>query len=178
MSKIRVFVTSVVLATVAAWGQTASKSETKPSGLGKTPAISNEELNIRAYIQLLRSNVRKEASQVLGDVMQLDSDQATKFWPVYKEFETEYGLIGDQIFALLRNYSDNHGSMTGAVADQLANQVLSIESRRNDLKKKYYERVKTALDPIIAMRFLQVFNQLERLMDLQTAAQLPVVGLE
>jgi hypothetical protein len=178
MSKMRVFVTSVVLATVAAWGQTASKEETKSSGLGKTPAISNEELNIRAYIELLRSNVRKEASQVLGDVMQLDSDQAAKFWPVYKEFETEYGLIGDQIFALLRNYSDNHGSMTGAVADQLANQVLSIESRRNDLKKKYYERVKSALDPIIAMRFLQVFNQLERLMDLQTAAQLPVVGLE
>jgi hypothetical protein len=178
MKRIQVMVASIVLATVAATSQTASKLETKPAGLGKAPAISNEELNVRAYIQLLRTNVRKEASQVLGEVMQLDSDQAAKFWPVYKEFEAEYSVIGDQIVALVRNYANHHASMTGAIADQLASQVLTIENQRNDLKKKYYGRIKSALDPIIAMRFLQVFNQLERLMDLQTAAQLPVIGTE
>ena len=42
------------------------------------------------------------------------------------------------------------------------------------LKKKYYDRVKNSVGPLNAMRFLQVENQLERLIDLQLSAQLPV----
>jgi vacuolar-type H+-ATPase subunit D/Vma8 len=65
--------------------------------------------------------------------------------------------------------------MTNQKADQLATKLLDIEQQRNDLKRKYYERFKTALDPITAARFLQVENQIERLVDLQIASQLPVL---
>ena len=174
MSKILV---AVLLASTA-WGQTPAKTEAKPAGMGKVTAASNEDLNIRAYIELLRADVRKEMTRLVGEVMQLDAAESAKFWPVYKEFESEYRAIGAQIVAMLRNYADHYDAITGEVADRLANQVLSIEGDRNALKKKYYERVKTALDPITAMRFLQVFNQLERVMDLQMAAQLPVFGKE
>jgi hypothetical protein len=52
--------------------------------------------------------------------------------------------------------------------------LLTIEQQWTDLKRKYYRRVKDALDALIAARFLQVENQLERLIDLQIAAELPV----
>jgi flagellar biosynthesis chaperone FliJ len=112
----------------------------------------------------------------MGNVMQLDADEAVKFWPVYKEFDTEYSTLGDQIVALIRTYVDNYDKMTDTVADQVATQILSIEQQRNELKKKYYSRMKNALDAVTAARFLQVENQLERLIDLQIAAQLPVVS--
>jgi hypothetical protein len=167
-----------LLAAGVSLAQVATKQDAKSAGLGKPSAVSNEDLNIRAYIELLRRDVRKEAAQLVGEVMQLDAEDAAKFWPVYKEFEAEYRTIGDQIVALLKKYADHYDSINGAVADELANGVLSIERRRNDLKKKYYERTKSVLDPITAMRFLQVFNQLERVMDLQITAQLPVFGKE
>ena len=178
MNKILVIVASAVLAAVSASGQTAARPEAKAAGLGKATTASSADLNIRAYIELLRKDIRKEAAGIIGEVMQLDADQATKFWPVYKEFETEYQAIGDQIVAAVKQYSDNYTAMTPAVADDLANQVLTIEGQRNALKKKYYGRMKTAIDPITAARFLQVHNQLERVMDLQLAAQLPVIGAE
>ncbi|HEY1342317.1 MAG TPA: hypothetical protein VGF59_32640 [Bryobacteraceae bacterium] len=156
--------------------QTPAKVTAKPAGLGKAEAVSNEEMNIRAYIELLRTDVKKSKAQIMGDVMQLDADQATKFWPIYKEFETEFSNLGDQIVALLRNYSDTYDRMTDDAADQLAKQVLQIEDQRNELKKKYYARFKTGLDSITAARFLQVENQLERIVDLQMAAQLPVIS--
>src|SRR5690349_9265466 len=98
------------VSTIAAWtllaaslpAQTPAKVAAKPAGLGKAEAVSNEEMNIRAYIELLRTDVKKSKAQIMGDVMQLDADQAARFWPIYKEFETEYSALGDRIVALLR----------------------------------------------------------------------------
>jgi hypothetical protein len=53
---------------------------------------------------------------------------------------------------------------------------LNIEQERNAVKRKYCQRFKETLDAITAMRFLQVENQLERLIDLQIAAELPVIN--
>jgi hypothetical protein len=156
--------------------QTPATPTAKPAGLGKAEATSNEEMNIRAYIELLRTDVKKARTQIMGDVMELDAEQASKFWPIYKEFENEYSGVGDQIVAAVRSYADHYDEMTDAVADQLANQVLNIEQQRNALKKKYYGQFKEALGAITSARFLQVENQLERLMDLQVAASLPVIS--
>src|SRR5262249_5376234 len=149
------------LLSIAAVAQTPAKSTLKPTGLGKTEASSNEEMNIRAYIELLRTDVKKSKSQIMVEVMQLDADQATKFWPIYKDLEGEYSKLGDRVSAIVKNYVDHYNRLTDVVADQIASEVLNIEQQRNGLKKKYYERVKEALGGITAARFLQVENQLE-----------------
>jgi uncharacterized protein Yka (UPF0111/DUF47 family) len=107
--------------------------------------------------------------------MQFDADQAAAFWPIYKQFEADLSKIGDRTAAAVKNYTDNYFQMTDDLADHLANEVLTVEQERNDLKRQYYQKFKKALDPITAARFLQVENQLERLVDLQVASQLPVI---
>jgi hypothetical protein len=107
--------------------------------------------------------------------MQLDADDAAKFWPIYKEFETELAALGEKVVGLVKEYALNYDKMTDPIADRLGKQVLSIERERNELKAKYYEKIKGAGGAILAVRFLQVENQLERLIDLQIAAELPVV---
>ena len=174
--KITLIAACCVLLATPLLAQTTAKAASKPAGLGKPEAASNEETNIRAYIELLRTDVKKSKAQIMGEVMQLDADQATKFWPIYKEFEAEFGATGDQIVALVKTYAQNYDKMTDAVAEQLGNQVLSIEEQRNALKKKYFDRLKGDLGAMTATRFLQVENQLERIVDLQVAAQLPVIG--
>jgi hypothetical protein len=147
----------------------------KPAGLGKAQASTNEELNIRAYIELLRTDIRNGKTQLMGEVMQLDADESAKFWPIYKQFESEFTALGDKVIGLVKEYALNYDKMTDPVADRLGKQVLSIEQQRNELKAKYYEKIKSATGAILAVRFLQVENQLERLIDLQIAAELPVV---
>lgn len=175
MTKVLLCATCVLLAVTVLPAQAPVESTAKPAGLGKPEGISNEELNIRAYIELLRTDVKKSKSAIMAEVMQLDTSEAAKFWPIYKEFEIEYSAIGDEILALLREYSDNYQNLSDATADRLANQVLRIEQQRTALKKKYYDRLKAGLGATTAARFLQVENQLERLVDLQIASQLPVV---
>jgi len=165
-----------LLSAVITPAQTPAKATPASVNSGKSDSANNHEMNIQAYIQLLRTDVRKTKSQILGDVMQLDTDEATRFWPIYKDFEAGYSSLGDQIASLVTKYVDNYDKMTDTLADQLARQMLSIEQQRNELKKVYYDRMKNVLGAITATRFLQVENQIERLLDLQIAAQLPVVS--
>jgi len=159
------------LAANALSGQTLAKSDTRT-----TPKASNEELNLEAYVKLLRTDVNKQKAQIVATVMQFDAPDAAVFWPIYKDFQSDLSTIGDRTASLVQTYVSSYNAMTPDVADKLANQLLNIEEQRTELKRKYYVKLKTALDPITAARFLQVENQIERVIDLQIASHLPVVG--
>jgi hypothetical protein len=157
--------------------QAAAGKKAEPAS-AKTPAPSQsaEEQNLQAYIKLLRMDINKSKTQLIGEVMQFDAAQSATFWPIYGQFQTDYAKIGDQIIGLVNDYVQNYDTMTDAVADKLALKLLDIEGQRNELKRKYYTKLKAAMDPITAARFLQVEGQIEKLLDLQIASHLPIVG--
>jgi hypothetical protein len=169
------------VATAVAWvllsislslaGQTPEKGKTAP----KPAALSNEDMNLRAYMELLRTDVRKQKANILGQVMQLDADDAAKFWPIYKEYDAEIARLGDSKLAMIKKYAENYEAMTDAVADGLMQSAIKNDQQRHDLLVKYYGRMKDALGGISAARFLQIENQLLMLIDLQVASSLPVI---
>lgn len=165
-----------LLAAGACPAQTAKAPVAPAATKNQQEAVSNQELNMQAYVTFLRSDLRNGRTQIMSDVMALDANQAAAFWPIYKDFEADYTKIGDDILALVQSYSENYDNLTGELADQLATKLLDIEQKRTELKRQYYVKFKNALDPITAVRFLQVENQLEKLMDLQISSQLPVAG--
>ena len=153
----------------------APPSDSQTVSRTEAAKASGHEKNIQAYIKLLRADLRKEKSEVMGTVMQLDAEDSAKFWPIYRDFEVELSQFYDQVGALINQYSSQYKDMSDETADQLGTSALDLEQQRNNIKRKYYTRFKTALDPFVATRFLQVENQIERIIDLQIAAELPVV---
>ena len=106
--------------------------------------------------------------------MQFTEAEDAKFWPVYREYETELAKINDDRIALIKDYAEPTSTLTDATADRLALGALDLEARRHALKANYYERFKTVLPPKTAARFLQVEHQILLLLDLQIAASLPI----
>ena len=82
--------------------------------------------------------------------------------------------INDDRFKLIRDYAGSYDNITDPIADRLALGALDLESRRHELKVRYYNRFKSVLSPKTAARFLQVENQILLLLDLQIAASLPI----
>ena len=96
------------------------------------------------------------------------------FWPIYRDYDLEMSKLGDERVRLIRDYAAAFATLTDERAASLAAKALDLETRRNAAKAKCYEKVKTALSPRTALRFLQVEHQLQLLIDLQIAAALPV----
>src|SRR4051812_30548533 len=144
----------------------------------QTTAATNEsrEANLRAYVSLLRSDLRAEKTAVITEVMQFTQAEDQKFWPIYREYETELAAINTERMGLVKEYADVFDKLTDATADKLASGTIALESRRNALTAKYYDRFKGALSAKTAARFLQVERQILLLLDLQIAAALPIVS--
>ena len=140
------------------------------------PAAADDtrDVNLRAYAELLRSDLRSQKVAIITEVMEFTEAEDAKFWPVYREYETELAKINDDRLALIKEYARNYETLTDAVADRLARGALDLEARRHTLKATYYDRFKAALSPRTAARFLQVENQILLLLDLQIAASLPI----
>ena len=133
------------------------------------------EANLRAYAELLRSDMRAQKSAILTELMEFTESEEAKFWPVYRDYEGELVRINNDRLALIKEYAAKYSTLTDADADRLAHGALDVEARRQELKRKYYDRFASVLSPKTAARFLQVENQILLLLDLQIAASLPLV---
>lgn len=145
---------------------------------GSDRSDQTKSLNLAAYAELLRSDVRAQKTAILTEVMGFTEAEDAKFWPIYREYDLEMAKLGDQRLSLIADYAKEYATLTDEGADRLAKRALELEAGRQAVKGKYYERVKTALSPRTAMRFLQVEHQLLLLIDLQIAAALPIAPAE
>lgn len=133
------------------------------------------ELNLKAYVELMRSDLRTQKVAVITEVMHFTDAEDQAFWPIYREYESELARLNDERLKGIETYAKTYANLTDATANDLMTKALDLEGRRVALKQKYFSKLKTAMSPLTAARALQVENQLLLLLDLQVAASLPVV---
>ena len=151
------------------------KAPATPAQAPKAPSTDPREVNLRAYVELLRSDVRSQKVAIFTEMMEFTEAEDAAFWPIYRQYDVELSAINDDRVKLIADYSKNYAALTNDSADRIARGALDLEGRRHALKLKYYDRVKAALSAKQAARFLQIENQLLMLIDLQIAAALPVI---
>ena len=153
------------------------KQTAPPSAKGTQDksAKSTQDKNVQEYIELLRSDIRQQKAQIMGGVLELDVDEAAKFWPIYSEYEAESTKLNNLRLANIQEFARNYDQMTDAKADELIQNALEYRKRRAELLAKYYGRVKASLGSVQAARFLQIEDQMLMIIDLQITSTLPLV---
>jgi hypothetical protein len=138
------------------------------------PRTETRERNLRAYVELLRSDLRTQKVAVITELMQFtDADDAV-FWPIYREYELDLSRLNDGRLRLIETYAKSYTKLTSTIANDLMVKALELEAQRTALKQKYYGKLKTVVSPVTAARAVQIENQIQLLIDLQIAASLPV----
>jgi hypothetical protein len=160
--------TVVLLALTVATGLWAQEKKVQD------PAES-KELNDQAYIRLLRTDLKAKRQQIVKEAMQLNDQQAAAFWPLYQSYAAEQAALGDEKLAIINDYAKNFLTMNDEKADQMAQRVIALDDQRMNLRKKYYELMKKALPTVLVVRFFQVEGQIQLLVDLQIASNLPII---
>src|SRR3954447_3662309 len=146
------FATLVVLAAAVH----AAAAQTATSATSATPQQQEQQaktLNLSAYAERLRSDVRAQKIAILTEVMGFTEAEDTAFWPIYREYDAEMAKLGDERVALISEYAANYSTLTDPIAEKLAATALDLEARRRAVLAKYFERVKTAVSPRTALRF-------------------------
>jgi hypothetical protein len=134
--------------------------------------------NIINYLQLLRSDFNSGKVELINRIMKLSSEDATKFWPIYKEYENELGKQAISRAELIAEFVRSHqdGSFDNSKAEDIADRWFKGQRARLDLLEKYHKKIKKSLSSIRAGQFLQIENQIGIFVDMTIAAEMPLVG--
>ena len=128
-----------------------------------------------AYIELLRSDVKTKKVAIITEVMHFTNEEAKAFWSVYREYEFELSKIGDGRLELIKDYAQNYETMTDEKAKELIEKALKLEGKRTKLKRRYFRRFDRVLPSKTVAKFFQLENQINLLIDLQIASELPLI---
>ena len=79
-------------------------------------------LNLSAYAELLRSDVRALKVAIITEVMGFTEAEDKAFWPIYREYDLEMAKLGDERVAMIAEYASNYSKLTDAMAETLASQ--------------------------------------------------------
>jgi hypothetical protein len=139
------------------------------------PAVNPDSGNLRAFVELARSDIRTQKSVVLAENMDLTADEAVEFWPIQHKYEMDLDKLLNRRYDLIRQFVGGYPKMSGDEAKRLAEQVFDLEEKRTNLKRKYFKAFCKVIPPQKAARFFQIENQLNMAVDLQLAASLPLI---
>jgi len=107
--------------------------------------------------------------------LNLTADEATKFWPIYDQYQAEYAKIGDAKYQLIKEYAQNWGTVTDEQALLYTRRALDIDQSVIQLRQKYVPIVNQVLPGKKTATFFQLDRRIGLLIDVQLASQIPLV---
>jgi len=129
-----------------------------------------------SYFELLRQDMGTKKVALITEVMQFTDQESEVFWPLYREFDFEKSKLGDETLKLIKNYASHYENITDEKAVELMNTNFDIQKKELDLKRNYLKKFGKVIAPARAVKFMQVMNQIEMIIDIQIASQLPLIG--
>jgi hypothetical protein len=143
--------------------------------LGITTSVSTAFGGPDTYLELLRSDVRAEKVAIINDVMDFTDAEAASFWPVYREYDRQLNMIVDDRIAMIKQFAEYYGTFDDKKSKRLAEKAFRLEARRTGLKRKFFPRFSKAVGAKRAAQFFQLERQVNLLIELQIAAELPLL---
>jgi hypothetical protein len=125
-------------------------------------------------VEVIRGQIKKDRQAVVAANMTLSETQSENFWPLYRTYHGERDGLIDRRVALLTEFRDNRMGMTSDQAKQILNDALDLENDIGKLKRKYASKFEKVLSPRATLRYYQIENKLDTIIDYELASVVPL----
>ena len=129
---------------------------------------------IESEIELSRAVIETQRQALVAHSMILTGEEGRQFWPVYKEYRADVDEVGARVVTLIRDYAENHMTLSNEQAKALLDEYLSIEKAKLRLKTKYVKKFRKALPDTQVRRYFQIENRLDAIVFVDLASQIPL----
>ena len=170
---------SLVLAIVVSAGGWALAQQPAPPAQSPSanppaaePGAADED--ITSDIELTRASIQLRRQALVTAAMDLAPNESEAFWPLYREYRMEMAKVGDRLSKLLVQYAGQYDTLTDAQAVKIMDEYLGIEKAKNEVKGKYVSRFRKVLPARKVMRFFQIDNKLDAVINRELASIVPL----
>ena len=150
--------------------------------LGTPAAIPNQAIadqvsrQVREGLSLTRDVIQVKRKAIVALNLELTDSESEAFWPVYDEYWAERKKLGDRTVSLISEYAKHYvyESVTNEKAEEMIREFLAIQKDDIKLKQKYVNKFKKAIPERKVLRYFQIENKLDLIVDTELSAQIPL----
>ena len=136
-----------------------------------TPLWSQQEKEI----ELTRLALQRQRDDLVNQFMQLNLKEVGAFIPVYEEYRTEMGKLGDRTQRVILDYAKNQDNLSDQKALAMLDEWLKIKEAEVKLRMKSVEDFKRVLPPKKVLRFFQLDNKFDAIVNYNLSGSIPLV---
>jgi hypothetical protein len=105
--------------------------------------------------------------------LNLTTQEAEKFWPVYNEYQGQRNLIQIEKLKLNRNFNQNGSTLNDKQIEEIGDEYVDCLVRESNLAVEFHKKLKQVLSPSKVILYYQAENQykVQLLNELQTVKQ-------
>lgn len=130
---------------------------------------------VDAYIEALKSDIRRHMRRIIEVNMQLTEKDAAAFWPVYDRYDEEMSKLNFERSSIYDFYADNVGTLSDRQAQDLIRRMMYVDRRKLSIDEKYAREMSKVLPVKTVLRFFQIERQVDRLVSLKIMSGIPLV---
>jgi hypothetical protein len=120
-----------------------------------------------AMVPVLRLSAQNPNRERLNDYkiafftkrLNLTSQEAERFWPVYNEFQNKKISIQQERGSLNRTVNQNSANMSEKELTEAGDKIISLQMNEANLALEFHKKFKEILPPLKVVRLYQAENQ-------------------
>ncbi|MGB0390124.1 MAG: hypothetical protein ACPGD5_01040 [Salibacteraceae bacterium] len=140
--------------------------------------LSSFAQNNNDYLEYSRTVLNAEKKAIVSEAMMLSQEQSKIFWPLYNELNEKLFQVESKTYAVIIDYAENIEKMTDEKADELWTKATSAQAERYKLLNSYYGKFKKVLPAGIVVKYFQVENKIDIMIDAALAMEIPLVEIQ
>ncbi|HVN58543.1 MAG TPA: hypothetical protein VMT63_09620 [Bacteroidales bacterium] len=91
--------------------------------------------------------------------LELTSQEASRFWPIYNEFQEKKNQIQLEKMRINRDFNQNGLNMTDKEMTDAGDKFIALEMQSSSLALEYHKKFKEILPPVKVLKLYQAENQ-------------------
>src|SRR6185503_10123951 len=126
-------------------------------------------------IAQFKQDLAAKRADVMAKGLTLTAEQASKFWPLFEQYQKEQDVSVDAQIKATQAYNNHFATLTDAQALEYVNALLARDEAAHDLRVKWLAKFQTVVPPKVAARAIQLDRRLSQVVQIQVSSQIPLI---
>jgi len=128
-------------------------------------------------VWLTKSAVQLKRQFIVASAMQLSDEEGAEFWPIYAQYWAEIDGLRNDMIKLVGEFVATKGILPEERSSDMINEYLEIRQDEFAIKQKYVELFKSVLPAVKVMRYYQIENKLDAIVNYEVTQEIPLAQI-
>ena len=137
--------------------------------------INEKFADMSPYVDEAREVMRTDRKVLIRRAMGLTAEEEQKFWTPYRKYSEDMEEVRDLRIKVITDFAANIDNMTDDLARQILKDWLEYSDRTVQVRRKHLNSFRKAVGYQKVVRFYQLENKVDTIINFAIAMQVPLL---